>query len=264
MADSIHGDGEISVESERLIAQSMISDYIGNRNDPPGTRGWVLNKLDMLKEAASDLTTDVRSIRSLILELESYKADRILGWDIGFDELIYQMTMLPPEIVPLVKSQSSTITIGGLIDAARQIREAKQQVLDFNPTAEGKELTREVAKIVGAEGITQEKIGKKLGVSQEQVSMVLGENISESTKIVHSLIIPKWITHRQDIADWGKLSPESQLAVKNLSISLNAACVKEGIRPAPIKLPPLEKAKKQFIQLSEEDRTAFDEWRSGL
>jgi len=262
MSDSTPGDGEISAESERLTAQAMISDCIGRPDDPPGTRGWVLNKLDRLKDVASDLTTDVRTIRFLILELESCRADKILGWDIGFDQLIYQKTMLPREIIPLVKSQGSTITIGGLIRAARQIREAKQQVLDFNPTASEDELTRGVARIVGAEDVTQEAIGKVFGVSQQAVSKAM--DTTETLKFKEKVVTPEWMTNSRDCADFQKLSTEAQIKVTSREIKLNRACVLEGIRQEPVVEPPLEKVKKGFSKLSEEDRIAFDKWRAGL
>ena len=55
------------------------------------------------------------------------------------------------------------------------------------------------------------------------------------------------------------LSPLSRgLFNRAVSMSGSALCWWASIKR------PLEKAKKQFIQLSEEDRTAFDEWRSGL
>jgi hypothetical protein len=45
---------------------------------------------------------------------------------------------LPPEIIPLVRSQSSTITVGGLIDAARQAQEPKQQDFGFGSEQKGR------------------------------------------------------------------------------------------------------------------------------
>ena len=126
------------VERERETAKALLAELKADKDAPPGTKPWAYHKLDRLRDASSSLTDTLRQIRWLIIELDEHRADRALGWDIGFDELIRQKTALPPEIIPLVRSQSSTITVGGLIDAARQAQEPKQQDFGFGSEQKGR------------------------------------------------------------------------------------------------------------------------------
>jgi len=77
------------------------------------------------------MTDALRHIRRLIIELDEHEADRVIGWTIGLDELIYQRTMLMPEGIRLIRSLDSCITINSLIVAAREAREPEQRGFVF-------------------------------------------------------------------------------------------------------------------------------------
>ena len=106
------------VERERETAKALLAELKADKDAPPGTRPWAYHKLDRLRDASSSLTDTLRQIRRLIIELDEHRADRALGWKAGLVELIYQRTMLAPEVIRLIKGMDSCVTINSLIDAA--------------------------------------------------------------------------------------------------------------------------------------------------
>ena len=125
--------------------------------------------------------------------------------------------------------------------------------------AEAKGRGRLAAQMVRDEGITLQEAGDRVGVSRQAVHKALS---TECSKLEQMVDTPSWITHRRDQADFLKLSPEGQQLVATRKASLNSVCVREGIRPQPVRLSPLELAQKSFRRLSKPDRDAFDLWRA--
>lgn len=174
---------------------------------------------------------------------------RILQADKGWDELG-------------LSTWSEALEFFGLDETKWQWLQAGEPVLldsDSVEQGEAKGKGRLAAQMVREEGVTQTKAAEHFGISQPAVSKAI--SITESGKIPQMVICPDWITERHDRADFKKLTPESQRQVIDRKVKLNRACVQEGIRPAPVRLSPLEQAQKAFRRLTKEDRDAFDLWR---
>ena len=125
--------------------------------------------------------------------------------------------------------------------------------------AEAKGRGRLAAQMVRDEKITHQEAADRVGVSRQAVTKAMA---TESSKLEEKVAIPEWITHFRDRADFPKLSSEGQQLVVTRKSSLNSVCVREGIRPQPVRLSPLELAQKSFRRLSKPDRDAFDSWRA--
>ena len=73
-------------------------------------------------------------------------------------------------------------------------------------------------------------------------------------------LTPDHLKGHTDRADFPKLSPEGQERVRQKE-PLNRVAIAEGVRQPP---DHLKLAKSHFLKMTAEQRTAFDEWRSGL
>ncbi len=123
--------------------------------------------------------------------------------------------------------------------------------------AEAKGRGRLAAQMVRDEGMTLQEAGDRVGVSRQAVHKALS---TEPFNLKEKVDIPEWITDSRGRADFPKLSPEGQQLVATRKASLNSVCVREGIRPQPVRLSPLELAQKSFRRLTRDDRDAFKKW----
>ena len=114
--------------------------------------------------------------------------------------------------------------------------------------------------VISGEAKTQAEAAELFDISQSAVSQA-AKNISEMSHCDKELIIPDHIAgNRNSQADFRKLSPEGQVRVRQKE-PLNRVALEEGVRQPP---DHLKLAKSHFLKMTAEQRTAFDEWRSGL
>jgi hypothetical protein len=137
--------------------------------------------------------------------------------------------------------------------------EAGEPVLtDADSASQGIEKGRsEMARRLKAENpeLGPTAIGRMVGCDKTTVrdALAVGE-------IVPLEEVPPRISHPRDQADFRKLSPEGQERVRQKE-PLNRVAIAEGVRQPP---DHLKLAKSHFLKMTAEQRTAFDEWRSGL
>ena len=87
-----------------------------------------------------------------------------------------------------------------------------------------------------------------------------GEAGTKSSQWEKEVPAPDHLSGNSSQADFRKLSPEGQERVRQKE-PLNRVAIAEGVRQPP---DHLKLAKSHFLKMTAEQRTAFDEWRSGL
>ena len=125
MSELAGGSTPITPERERETARVLIAGTLADKDAPPGTRPWAHHRLDQAREISSRITQDLRSLRSIIVELRDGKAEKVLGWDeLGFEELIYQKVGIFPNVLNALLQSDSLVTLGSLVDVAQTERKA--------------------------------------------------------------------------------------------------------------------------------------------
>jgi hypothetical protein len=212
--------------------------------------------------------------KHLLVNLRMLRARRL--WENGlieecatWEDVLLKRFRITPEqfawlelgepVIADTDTVEQAIEKGKEIAASKKIKEAKQQVLDFNPTAEGKGLTKAVAELLGADGVNQDDVAELFDISQQAVSKAL-KNTTKSSDSEEEVVIPDHLHGSNEKADFRKLSPEGQERVRQKE-PLNRVAIAEGVRQPP---DHLKLAKSHFLKMTAEQRTAFDEWRSGL
>ena len=218
---------------EDLEAKAILAGELGDENAPAGTKAWAIATVEVAHGIRYRVGEEAKVLRRKIGVIEEFKAHLLLGYR-TFEELCIRRLSLSPEQVKAIKNAAPGISV-----ALALSKRAAQMVLS-------------------GEVKTQAEAAELFDISQQAVSKAL--NTTESAKMVPEVVPPEWMTRKNDRADFKKLLPESQQQVIDRKIKLNRACVQEGIRPAPVRLSPLEKAQAAFRRLTREERNAFGLW----
>ncbi len=217
-----------------LEAETILASELGDENAPAGTKPWAIATVGIAHDIRYRLGEEAKVLCRKIGVIEKFQAHSLLGYR-TFEELCIRRLSLSPEQVNAIKNAAPGISIALA-------------------------LSKQAAQMVREEGVSQTKAAEHFGITQQAVSKAM--NTTETAKIAGLVVCPDWITHSHDRADFKKLTPESQKQVIDRKVKLNRACVQEGIRPAPVRLTPLEQAQKSFRKLTKPDRDSFDLWRA--
>ena len=126
------------VERERETARALLAELKADKDAPPGTKPWAYHRLDQSRELVGRITQDLRQLRSLLIELYSSKAEKVLGWrELGFNQLISQKTGVFSDALSTLLQSDSLVTLDSLIDLAQKSQEPKQQDFGFGSEQKG-------------------------------------------------------------------------------------------------------------------------------